>query len=1016
MNLDPEIIGEFIQESREHLDSIEIDLLTIEGAGQDADPELVNKVFRAAHSIKGGAGFLELRKIQELAHKTESILDLVRNKEIQPSAEVINILLQAFDRLKELIADYGHSNEADITDIAVALTGLLSSFLEGPQKQQLSEKVEIRAGPGADAWRIEVNRFDLGQAHRSGQYVYLVEVDLLRDIEQRGLRPWDFIQEINSAGNLLGCEVNLAAVGTLDDDPSEGLTLELLYATILEPAFIDGLFEGVDPTKIQLIQDPNADPYQAGTSAQRSSLAARADDAPSTLTAPGAGSGDSVPATTPPPFPKEAVRQMRRAEAKEESAETEPAARIEETLRVNVSLLDKLMNLAGELVLGRNQLDEAIQHNDRRLVQSCGQRISLITSELQDAILQTRMQPIGNILNKFTRVVRDLANKSGKRIQVEIKGKEVELDKAIVEGIGDPLTHMIRNAVDHGIESPETRRQSGKPEIGLIFINAYHAAGQVVIEIADDGAGMDARKIGASAVRKGRISEDELSRLSDQEMLQLIFLPGLSTAEQVTDISGRGVGMDVVKTNIDRLGGRIEIETDPGNGSMFRVFLPLTLAIMPSLLVSLGRQKFAIAQANVRELLRLTSTEARQRIQMVGDCRALLLRDQLIPLVDLYSTLGMADNPGMMSRDLQIVVVQSGKLDYGLVVDCLHDTMEIVVRPLGAHIRDCVEYAGATILGNGEVAMILDVSSIAQKSGLRSLSESDEAKQLASEASVDLQAASQLLVFHNSPQEACAVPLEAVMRIEDIQATQIETVGGLRAMQYGKRQLPLITLSDFARVEPLPERDQYKVLVIATGKQELGLIGCDPLDIVQEVVEVDTSHAQPGIVGSTILHGQTTLLVNASHLGKVRRPLALQDESRRESEEESPHSRGSTGDGPTLLLAEDSAFFRTHIIDFLHELGYRVLAAENGAAAYRLLLDHAEEVSLVLTDVEMPEMDGLSLTRKIRESPRLQHLPVIAITTLADESDIQRGRDAGVTDYQIKLDKESLAQAIQKHL
>ncbi|PKN30515.1 MAG: hybrid sensor histidine kinase/response regulator, partial [Deltaproteobacteria bacterium HGW-Deltaproteobacteria-20] len=303
-----------------------------------------------------------------------------------------------------------------------------------------------------------------------------------------------------------------------------------------------------------------------------------------------------------------------------------------DSLRVHVSLLEDLMNLAGELVLSRNQLMQAISSGAIHQIEVAGQRIDLVTSELQETIMLTRMQTVGNIFNKFPRVVRDLARTLGKEMDLQLEGNDVELDKTIIEGLGDPLTHLVRNSADHGIEMPDVRVKAGKPAMGTIVLKAYHEAGQVIIEIVDDGGGLDTEKIVAKALSRGLISPDQAKSMSDKEKANLIFLPGLSTAEQVTDVSGRGVGMDVVKSNLDQLGGQVDIETERGKGTTIRIKLPLTLAIIPSLLVSVGQERYAIPQVNVDELLRIPVDQITERVELVGDAEVLLLRGELIPL------------------------------------------------------------------------------------------------------------------------------------------------------------------------------------------------------------------------------------------------------------------------------------------------------------------------------------------------------------------------------------------------
>jgi two-component system chemotaxis sensor kinase CheA len=998
-----EIIHEFILESREHLASIESDLLSIEEAGADADAELLNKVFRAAHSIKGGAGFLDLVRIKELAHKVESILDKVRAKEMLPSAEVVNILLLAFDRLKELVENHRGSNQADISDISVALTGLLSSFLEPGRKEELNEQVPI--GDADAAWRIEVSRYDLNQAHKRGQFVYLVELDLVADIEAAGKRPWDVIRELNETGDILACEVNVSAVGTLAASAPGPLQVELLYATILDPDFIGGLFEGIAPERLRLIQDPNAD--DAANKPASVAQDAR-EDAPSPA-------ATAAPLSKAPEPAGKAVR-LQREEAQEPS---EASSRTEDTLRVSVSLLDNLMNLAGEMVLARNQLQTAIAQHDQALLDNAGQRMHMVTSELQETIMHTRMQPLGNVLNKFNRVVRDLARSCGKEIHLGISGKEVELDKAIIESINDPLTHMVRNAVDHGIESPEVRHAAGKPPRGHLYLSAAHSAGHVIIELGDDGKGIDPEKIAASAVRKGQISEEKASAMSQREKLELIFLPGLSTAEKLTDLSGRGVGMDVVKTNIDRLGGKVEIESEVGKGSLFRIHLPLTLAIMPGLLIEQSGQVYVVSQAHVGELIQVPVEGQASMTGDIGNHRAFYYRGKWIPIVSLAQVLGEAAQEAPASA-LNLLIVANGNLTYALAVDRMLQTQEVVVRPLGRHLQDCRTFAGATVLGDGRISIILDIAGIADVAEIGSMPEEALKGEAAADEAAGLDGAEvALLVFHHGENEPCAIPLDAVARIEEVAASRISRRGGVLAMQYGKRHLPLVSLHDLSDDAPLPGAETYAVMVMAAQQGEFGLIGHFPVDVYRVVMDIDLTHQQRGIAGSLIVNERTTLLVDvamlASYVHRDKLSGALPAPVVHGAAAQAP-AHATLTEQARILVAEDSGYFRTVLRELLEGAGYAVTMAENGALALESLKRDPEAVDLLVTDIEMPEMNGLELARNVRLLRTPEQLPIIAVTTLADEEDSARGQAAGIDEYQIKLDPEALLEAVRRNL
>ena len=971
-NLDDELIRDYLAECREHLATIETDLLAMEQAGAAIDEQLVNRVFRAAHSIKGGAGFFDLGKIRELAHKTENVLDLVRSRQMVPTPEVVSRLLLAFDKLREMIGDHRNSNGADIEDYVTALTGLAVDSLPGDEKHTVVERVPV----GPPQAKIEISAFDLNQARKGAKSIYLIQYDLIHDVQRRNKTPLEVFKRLIKCGTILETVFDLDSAGTLDDEPSRQLLLEVLYASVLEPDLIEGVVE-VPPERIRLVE-------KNGAIRSLDKLAVAGAEPAAPAAASGAAASGPAAAAASPAAPSPA----------------------DNTIRLNVALLDSLMTLAGELVLSRNQLNEAVSRADDRGVRSGAQRVSMVTSELQEMITLTRMQPVGSLFAKFPRLVRDLARDLGKDVQLQTEGSEVEIDKTILEGLSDPLTHMVRNAVDHGIEARAQRGASGKAAVGTVTLRAAHQAGQVVIEIADDGKGLDGEKIGASAVARGALTREQLQRMSERERLALIFLPGVSTAEKVSDVSGRGVGMDVVKTNLDRLGGKIEIESAPGRGSRFRIKLPLTLAILPSLLVSEGGERFAIPQVNVGELIRIPAAQIGERTDRVGDGEVLILRDRLVPLVHLSEMLGMP-RVGQEGRALSVVLLDAGQFEYGLVVEELHDTVEIVVKPLGRHVKALHDYAGAAILGDGRAALILDVAGLAARAKLSAEKAEALTRQEEAKSSAGGGESHALLLFHNTPAETCAVPIEQVSRIERVRPAQIEYLGGRRTMQYRGASLPLATLKDTAAVGELTEAEQWVVIVFERLGRPVGLLAAEPLDMVEAQLALDTvTLRQRGIAGSAVLKNRTLLMLDIFELADAALPGS--------SPGDPPALAGLSGTPPTVLLAEDSDFFRAQIQRLIEAVGCRVLAAPDGQAAWELLNEHAGEVAMVATDVEMPRLDGLSLTRQIRADARFKELPVIALTSLAGEDDMARGMEAGVTEYQVKLNKDDLTRSIRK--
>ncbi len=987
---DDELVQEYLAESREHLAGIENDLLAIERRGADIDEALVNKVFRAAHSIKGGAGFFDLNQIRELAHKTENVLDLIRSRQAEPTPEVVNILLQAFDKLRSLVDNAAESQQADISEFVAMLEDLAASRL--PQRRKSSLRRKAAVCTASRQTHLSMTGFDFDSARKSGKMVYLLEYDLLRDIQRKNKKPMEVVKELMGYGAILDTAFDLESVGTLEESPSNRLLLDVLYATALGPELIGSIVE-IPAERIW-------------TTARNGSCQPLPSTAPWPTPPDGAGEAKCFAQETPSPAPAEASGDEECAPVAPQPVdrhipEATPAdgSPADATVRLNVALLDALMTLAGELVLGRNQLNDAIGRRDPAMVQAASQRISVVTSDVQDAVMRTRMQPVGNLFQKFPRLVRDTARKLGKEVRLVEEGAEVELDKTIIEGLSDPLTHMVRNAIDHGIEAPAVRAAQGKPSAGTLFLRAWHEAGLVVVEVSDDGRGLDPEKIAAAAVAKGLVAAQAVAAMPEEEKLALVFLPGLSTAEQVSDVSGRGVGLDVVKTNLDRLGGKVEIQSQAGKGAAFRIKLPLTLAIIPSLLVSSGADRLAIPLVNVQELARIPASEAAQRIDRVGSASVLMLRDGVVPLVRLDRVLDLPESHAGPAGAINVVVLSGGSFRYGLVVERLHGTVEIVVKPVGRHLKHLREYAGATILGDGCVALILDVAGLAVVAGLTP----QEGRAPAAQDAIPPQETHHLLLFRNSPEEACAVPLDAVARVVKIQPEAVEQVGGRRTMQHLERNLPLVMLADAAKVKEAQLDQNSIVVVIEAEGREFGLLASRPVDVIEAALEIDPyTLRQPGVAGSAILRGCTTLVLDAAELAGAAWPEWNRDRP----------ERHAPPVGAAVLVAEDSAFFREQVVKIMRSQGYRTLAAPDGQAAWEIIEQRSDEVALVVTDIEMPRLDGLQLTRKIRAGQRTAALPVVMLTALAGEDDMERGRAAGATAYCVKLDRDQLLAAV----
>ncbi len=766
-----EILQEFLIESHEGLDQLDRDILELEQNG--ATTELVSRVFRCVHTIKGTCGFLGFGTLEAVAHVGENLLSRVRDGVVPISPELTTALLRLND----------------------AVRGMLQ---------------EIES-TGADA---------------AGDYRELI--DLLASLAERRVTV--------TPASELASELASEDAPPVHDEPSVPRIGEIL------------------------IQQGMVHPADVAAAVHEQ---ARGSSAPL---------GDILVArgSVTPCDVKDALVVQQEARSAQVS---------DGSIRVDVALLDRLMNLVGELVLARNQIIQSSATRTDNALLSTTQRLNLITSELQEGVMKTRMQPIGNVWSKFPRVVRDLAVACGKQVTIQMEGANTELDKTIIEAIKDPLTHIVRNAVDHGIEAPRFRVVADKPPEGRLLLRAFHEGGQVNIEITDDGAGIDPARLRAKAIEKGILAADAATRLSDREAMQLIFAPGFSTAEKITNVSGRGVGMDVVKTNIEKIGGTVDVASTVGVGTTLRIKIPLTLAIIPALVVTSAGERFAIPQVSLLELVRMEHDEARQKIEMIYDQPVYRLRGRLLPLVHLNHTMELERTPWPNEPDardeaLSIVVLQTDGVQFGLVVDRIMDTEEIVVKPLGKQLKSLACFAGATIMGDGRVALILDVHGLAGRAGVLA----SEKERAASDARVESRdsggAGTQtLLVFAVTEAMRMALPLAEIARLEEFEPSQVELSDRHEVIQYRGDIMPLVRLADLlGGVEQTPdpvEAETMQVIVVAHGDRHIGVVVDRIVDIVESAVNA-TNRTRPGLLlGSTVIQGRVTDLLDVQQLTQL---------------------------------------------------------------------------------------------------------------------------------------------------
>jgi two-component system chemotaxis sensor kinase CheA len=678
------------------------------------------------------------------------------------------------------------------------------------------------------------------------------------------------------------------------------------------------------------------------------------------------------------------------------------SATAQQTIRVSVEVLEDLMTLVSELVLTRNQLMQLARVSSDSQISVPLQRLSHITSELQEGVMKTRMQPIGNAWAKLPRLVRDLANELGKKIELEMRGADTELDRQVLELIKDPLTHMVRNSGDHGLEKPADRRAAGKPETGRILLNAYHQGGHIIIEIGDDGRGLPVEKIRAKVLAQGLTTEAELAQMSEHDVLRFIFRPGFSTAQQITSVSGRGVGMDVVKTNIERIGGTIELRSKEGRGTTFTIKIPLTLAIVSALIVQAGGERFAIPQIGVVELVRVGDEhEGNTRIEMIKDAPVLRLRDRLLPLVSLSSLLRLREAPvgGLKGY---VVVMQVGANVFGIVVDRVFDTEEIVVKPVAPILRHITMFSGNTILGDGSVIMILDPNGVARGAGITAEGRAEDQQTMSATVGIRSDSSTSLLLFRAGDQTPKAVPLGLVARLEDIPVERIEMSGGTPVVQYRGQLMPMVPIAGHWEA---PASGRQAVLVFTEGQRSMGLMVDEILDVVEEPLLIQPGSDRLGYLGSAVIAERVTDVIDTvywlSHAGG--------DWFRGDRKSSASHQK------PRLLLIDDSTFFRHLVVPALSAAGFDVTAVESPAEALRLR-DAGVEFEALISDIEMPEMDGLSFARNVRASGGWMRLPLVALSSRAEPEDVARGREAGFTDYVAKYDRDALLSSLRECL
>jgi len=971
--MDEELLGEFLVESNENMAAIEQQLMSLEAASEDT--ELLDAIFRTVHTVKGSCGFIGLTKLEKVAHAGENVLGKMRSTRYPASPEIVSMLLECADAIQVILDELqANRQEPDVDHSALI------------RRLNAAERLIGSGGAGAP----------VDDEAPAGRVVAAAEpAEVQQEIVQSSTDEGDWLDDfevirgaLDGAGLSTPQAVLQAGFNVLKEVPGIAAPQALKLLGVAKK--FAALATGAQP-------DPSPDKPEG--------------------VAPETGESAEVPSGKPPVSEETAAPAKsvatekpavvaKKAGVQETPPETAQAGKAAETIRVDVAVLDELMNQVGELVLTRNRLLQvvsragggmrhAMQVQDAAEVMKSlvplSRDINHITESLQDRLLKTRMQPISTIWGTVPRIVRDMGRQLNKKINVQMEGQETELDRTILAALKDPLTHIIRNSCDHGIELPSERMQNGKPDTGTLTLTAAQEAGSILIVIRDDGAGIDAARVKAKAVDMGVLTQDAADAMSDAAALQLIFHAGLSTAKQVSNISGRGVGMDVVKNAIEKAGGSVEIHSVPGNGTTLRIRIPLTMAIISAMLVSAGSQMFAIPQMSVQELL--AADAGSEHWCAITGQRFFRLRGQLLPVVRLTDSLGM---PAVDDAGGSIVVVHAGNRRIGLLVDDIIGSEELVVKPLGMHFRDVPVFGGCSILGDGSVVPILECNGVVQ-----SLKLSAEAELAQDEAGldggrVDSEEMQHTLVFRGLNQ-LYAIPMMLVERLESLPPGSIERSGGREVLQY---RGDVITVLRWNRIlgGEVVQTEEDCCLIIADNGKRMCLHVDEVEDILQTPLRIEMKSSEDMFLGTTVIHEQSTEVIDVFELLRLADPEWFTSGG-------NAHEEGRR----TILFAEDAPFFRTMLIPVLESMAYEVWYARDGQEACEILDRQVPDV--VLTDIEMPRMNGYELAEWISGQPRLADVPVIAISSAPpDAYDVEHRRHFHTV--LSKMDRQGLSECL----
>ena len=1021
---DEELLTGFLEEAQEHLASVEPDLLALESS--PTDTEIINRLFRSVHSIKGGAGFFGLDKMNQLAHAMENLMSKARMAQLIINREHTDALLLGVDRLNLMVGDIANSGQLDISkelELLASLGADEAPTATDPVVESSVTEVVVEESDQLipaetsdfDGLKSHISEEDLSQALKKGMNVYAVTMNLNRDIINRDKTPYNFISELEELGWFIDSYLD---TGFSENADEADLRFVFVFGTIMETDLVV-MSLSVLPEQVKLY-----DPKLTVSDQTESALPEIETATVEMLEKP------AVPAKPVEKETKELIPAIS-AEVTSKKSDELKTIKTEESIRVSVGKLNKLVDLAGELVLVRNRLLQTGENEGQDIPGFLGilQSLNMVTSGLQEEILNTRMQPISTVFGKYARLIRELGSSLKKEIVLVTEGNSVELDKTVLEALSDPLTHIVRNTADHGIELPEDRKAKGKPIKGTLSLKAFHESGQVIILIEDDGKGIDPEVMAEKSLEKGLITQNDLQLLNQQDRVNLIFLPGFSTADAISSVSGRGVGMDVVRSNIEGIGGTVELNSVFGKGTTIKMTLPLTMAIVSCLIVKASTERFAIPQLNLEELVIVKPGEISKKIGYVQEQEVLKIRGELLPLISLSKGLGipvpvensstvgegqaeipikeaMQNESEVGIRDaLRVLVVSAGNNRTGILVDSILGTEEIVVKPMPEYLSSVTVFSGATILGDGTVAMILDTHAFIQATRLMDLDKNvssfvseEEAKSMVEQQSI--------LIFDNGTDEQFAVTIPLIQRVDTITLDLIQYVGDKEYIEYRGQQIRVLRLSDYLPIQkPTYDSDSFNIIIPKETRIPVAILIHKVLDT--RTMKIDLSEGsihEKGIHGSTLINGKITLLLDLYTILEMGEPDSLH--FMRIEKHKLKNAR--------VLLVEDTPMFMAVIREYLESAELDVTTAINGRLALDIM--KSKQFDLILSDIEMPVMDGWEFIAAIRNSGKTANIPVIALTSLDDEETIKAGMEAGFNEWMLKLDKHKILNSIANHL